>query len=166
MSNILVSIPGIQGDAVLPGYEGQIQCVAMQHGIDLPVISQGAARTEGASIHGSVVLTHEIDSASPLLRLQTAETRNLATVVITRIRMVGTQPLPADIITLGHAELVSIYLETRVGADSRPADMPVEMFLIDYEEIKWEYKYFVGGVEDSTVAGRYSTDNLTTSVSI
>ena len=166
MSNILVKIPGIEGEATLPGYEGQIQCQAMQHGIDLPVVSQGAARTEGASIHASIMLVHEIDKSTPLLRLQTAQTTNLASVVITRMRMVGQEPKPAEIITLGTAELVSVYLETPLGQDGRPADMPVEVFVIDYEEIKWEYKYYVGGVEDSTVAGSYSTHTLSTAVSI
>lgn len=166
MSNILVSIPGIQGEATLPGYEGQIACVAMQHGIDLPVISQGKARTEGASLHGSITLTHSLDAATPLLRLQTAQTTNLPTVVITRIRMVGTTPQPADIITLGRAELVAVYLETNLAPNGGPADMPLETFLIDYEEIKWEYKYYVAGTEDSTVMGSYSTDTLSTAVSI
>ena len=166
MSNILVSIPNIPGEATLRGYENQIQCTAMQHGIDLPVIAQGSSRTEGASIHGSVVLTHEIDAATPLLRLAAAQTTNLPVVVITRIRMMGTEPKPADIITLGAAQLVAVYLETGVGRDNRPNPLPTETFLIDYEEIKWEYKYYVDGTENSTVAGSYNTETLSTTVTV
>lgn len=166
MSNILVKIPGIEGESTFSGYERQIQCDGMQHGIDLPVVASGTSRTEGASIHGSIVLTHNIDKATPGLRLNTAQSTNLSEVVITRFRMVGQSAKPAEIITLGNAELVAVYLDTPLNADaSGPDEMPKEVFLLDYEEIKWEYKYYRDGTERGTVIGSYSTDTMSTSLS-
>ena len=31
--------------------------------------------------------------------------------------------------------------------------MPVEFFVLDYEEIKWEHKVYVNGVASDTLAG-------------
>ena len=166
MSNIVVKIPEIEGEATLLSYEGQIQCHAMQHGIDLPVVKSAASRTEGASMHSSIALTHNIDKASPGLRLHACQTTNLGKVVITRFRMVGQESKPAEIVTLGNAEVVAVYLDTPVNEDGTGADeRPIETFLLDYEEIKWEFKHYKNGIEQGTVGGSYSTKTLSKNVS-
>ena len=47
MSNIYVNIGTIAGDSTQIGFEGQIACEALQHGIDLQVVQYGASRVGG-----------------------------------------------------------------------------------------------------------------------
>ena len=173
MSNIIVEIPNVPGESTLEGYVDQIDCTAMQHGIDMPVVAKSTARTEGVSIHGSVTLYHEVDKATPLLRLKAAQSADLGTVIIRRFRTADGVTSPAEIITLGGAQVVAVYLDTPLsddpqaaGNENTPADMPIEVFTLDYAEIKWEYKYKPAGGTESTISGSYSTTNMSTSVSI
>ena len=174
MSNIIVEIPNVPGESTLDGYLDQIACTAMQHGIDMPVVAKSTARTEGVSIHGSVTLYHEIDKATPLLRLKAAQSADLGTVVIRRFRTADGVTSPAEIITLGGAQVVAVYLDTPLsdnsseaaGNENTPADMPVEVFTLDYTQIKWEYKYKPAGGTESTISGSYSTTSRSSVVSI
>ena len=61
MSHIIVQM-GIAGEETLTDYAAGIRCRAMQHGIDMPVVANTADRTEGASVHGSILLEHEVDN--------------------------------------------------------------------------------------------------------
>ena len=167
MSRIAVKIDTIGGDIVGTDYAGQISCTGMQLGVDLQVVSHGTQRTEGASIHGAVMLAHAIDKATPLLRAATAGSTSLGKVVITRLRQLGDNVQPAEIITLGSARLVAMYLDTPLKADgSGPEDFPVEVFVLDYDEIKWEYPIYEDGILSSTAMGSYSTTTMNSTVSI
>ena len=171
MSNIIVEIPNVPGESTLEGYADQIDCLAIQHGIDMPVVATSTARTEGVSLHGCVTLYHAVDKASPLLRLKAAQSADLGTVVIRRFRTADGETSPAEIITLGNAQVVAVYLETPLGNESAgseatPADMPFEVFTLDYTQIKWEYKYKPLGGTESTISGSYSTRSRSSAVSI
>lgn len=167
MSQIIVQIPGIAGEETLAGYEEQISCTSLKHGIDMPVVASATDRTEGASVHGTIDLEHEVDKASALLRDACARGLNLGTVVITKIKVVGGSAQAADITTLGNARLAYVYLETPVNASNgQPEDMPIEMFGLDYSEIKWEHKSYVNGVATDTISGSYDTSSLSPNVSI
>ena len=171
MSNIIVEIPNVPGESTLEGYVDQIDCTAIQHGIDMPVVAKSTARTEGVSIHGSITLYHQVDKATPVLRLKAAQSADLGTVKIRRFRTADGVTSPAEIITLGGAQVVAVYLDTPLGDDAAeneivPADMPVEVFTLDYTQIKWEYKYKPLGGTESTIAGSYSTTSRSATVSI
>ena len=167
MSHIIVEITDIPGEEGLTGFEGQITCRAMQHGVDMPVLAKGSDRTEGASVHASIVLEHNIDKASPLLREACARGTNISDVTITRIKVVGGTSQAADIVKLKTVKLVYVYLDTPFQEDAgEPADMPVEVFALDYEEIKWEHKVYEHGVASDTIAGSYDTGTLSNTVSI
>lgn len=173
MSNIIVEIPNVPGESTLEGYADQIDCFAIQHGIDMPVVATATARTEGVSLHGSVMLYHAVDKATPLLRLKAAQSADLGTVVIRRFRTADGETSPAEIITLGNAQVVAVFLETPLGnhaagpgAEAAPADMPFEVFTLDYTQIKWEYKYKPLGGTESTISGSYSTRSRSSAVSI
>ena len=165
MSRFAVEITDIEGEETLADYAGQIRCNAMQHGIDLPVVATGTDRTDGASMHGSVVLEHEVDKASPTLRLACAESTNITDVKITHLS--GANNQASNITTLKTCKIVNVYLDTPYDeATGLPADMPSEFFVIDYEEIKWEHKTYVDGVASDTISGEYDTTTMSTTTSI
>ena len=168
MSHIIVQMgTTITGDETLPGYENGITCRAMQHGIDMPVVSNIADRTEGASVHGSMVLEHEVDKASPALRNACATGTNIADVTITRIKVVGSSAQAADVTKLKTVKIVSVSLDTPVDEEGQPTDVPIETFALDYEEIKWEHKTYANdGTLGDTIAGSYDTTTLSKTVSI
>ena len=161
MSNIVVKISGVDGESDLVGYEGQIACQSMRHAIDLPVVSRGSARTEGASRHGAIELAHAFDSASPMLRLAASAGTNLGEAVITRMRMVGGTLNVAEVITLTNTYVVRVDVQTPLDpATSEPAEDPVEVFSLEYSDIHWDYKYYVNGSEVGSVQGGWSTTTL------
>ena len=172
MSRFAVDITDIDGEETLTDFADQIACNSMQHGVDLPVVAAGTDRTDGASMHGSIVLEHTIDKASPKLRLACAESTNITDVKITRLKSVagsdGQSSLQAsDITTLKTCKIINVYMDTPFDAASgEPADMPSEFFVIDYEEIKWEHKIYSNGVLDDTISGTYDTTTMSTTVSI
>ena len=167
MSHFAVEITGITGEESLAEYADAIRCSSMQHGIDLPVVAKGTDRTDGASMHGSLVLEHKIDSASPALREACAKSTNISDVTITRIKMIGQTHQAADITKLKTVGIVSVYLDTPVDPETgQPSDEPTEFIVLDYDEIKWEHKVYTNGVESSTVAGSYDTTTMSTTVSI
>ena len=165
MSHIIVQM-GIDGEETLTDYADGIRCRAMQHGIDMPVVANTADRTEGASVHGSILLEHEVDKASPILREYCAKGTNVPTVTITRIKLVGTKAEPADVTKLATVKIVSVSLDTPTDDQGRPTDMPIETIALDYQEIKWEHKVYNNGKVSDTIAGSYDTDQLSTTVSI
>jgi len=167
MSHFAVEISGIGGEESLADYAGTITCRSFKHGIDLPVVAKGADRTDGASIHGSIVLEHEIDAATPALREACARSSNIDDVTITRTKMIGGAVQAADITKLKNAKVVNVYMDTPIDGDTgQPVDMPVEFFVLDYEEIKWEHKVYANGVASDTLAGSYDTTTMSTTVSI
>ena len=165
MSRIAVEITDIDGEETLTDYADQITCTSMQHGVDLPVVATGTDRTDGASMHGSMVLEHAVDKASPALRLACAQSTNITDVKITRLT--GANNQASDITTLKTCKIVNVYLDTPLDAETGlPDDMPSEFFVIDYEEIKWEHKTYVDGVLGDTISGTYDTTTMSTTVSI
>lgn len=165
MSDCMVKISGINGESTLTGFNGQIECLAMRHAVDLPVVAQGASRVEGASRHGPIELDHSFDMASASLRLALSAGANVGEVVITRMRMVGGESRPAEIITLGNAYVVRIDVDTPVDATTgRPAEEPIETFSLEYSDIRWDYKKYTNGVETGSVQGAWSSATQTTNV--
>lgn len=164
MSDILVAVPDLEGESALPGYEGQIECMAMRHAIDLPVVSRGSTRVEGASRHGPVELDHSFDLASAGLRMALSAGQNLGKLTITRMRMLGGASVAAEIITLNNVYVVRIDLDTPVNpATGRSSEDPMETFFLEYGDITWDYKKHANGVEVGSVQGAWSAEAQTTS---
>ena len=165
MSDILVSIPGVEGESTLTGFERQIECDSLRHAIDLPVVSTGATRTEGASQHGPVELSHAVDSASPSLRLAVAAGTNLGKVTITRMQTLSGQSRPSEIIELGNAYATRVDTDTPYDSTTNmPGEEPIELFALEYSDIRWSYKYYVDGVERGSVQTAWSPAMQTTEV--
>ena len=167
MSHFAVDMTGIEGEETQADYVGQIKCLSMKHGIDLPVVAKGADRTDGASLHGSIVLEHSIDKATPGLREACAKSLNISDVTITRLKTVGEAVQASDIVKLKTAKVVNIFMDTALdSATGKPAGQPTEFFVLDYEEIKWEHKVYANGIATDTLAGSYDTTTMSTTVTI
>ena len=157
MSDIMVQIGGMEGESSLTGFEGQIECLSMRHAIDLPVVAQGATRTEGASRHGAIELLHSFDKASPALRLGVSAGTNLGKVKITRMRIIGGESRPAEIISLNNVYVIRVDVDTMLDATTmEPSEEPTETFYLEYSDIRWDYKYYVDGTERGSVQGSWS----------
>jgi len=156
MSNIYVKIAGVEGESGNPEYAGQIECVGIRHAVDLPVVS-AAVRVEGTSTHGPVVLSHRLDKASPALKQAALTGTNLGDVEITRMHNVGGQAKPGETIRLSNAFVVRVDVDTMVDEATRElGDELIESFHLEYSEIRWTQRRFVGEVEAGTVEGGWS----------
>ena len=165
MSKYIVCIPNIDGDGTARTVGGTefkpIQCSSMQHGIDLPVVAKGSARTPGYSNHGSVVLRHELDKATPKLREAAGLGTKVGKVVIIRTEMANAVNVDAETISLGKVRLAGVDMETPVKGDgSEPGDLPQELIALDYEEICWSWRYDPGDEAASEVVGGWDTDDM------
>ena len=170
MSTILVYIPGIPGDGesrTIGTAQRTIRCTAMQHGIDLPVVTKGSARTPGYSVHGSVTLKHELDQATPKLREAACLGTDLGEVHIIRTTLEDGSRVDAETIKLGQTRLAHVSLETLPnGEGTGCADVPFEVFTLDYEEIVWDWRYRPDGGVASTVTGGWNTERQVVITSI
>ncbi len=164
MSTILVNISGVEGESSLPGYEAQIECLELRHAVELPVVT-GATRVEGTSRHGPMELVHTVDKATPILKMAALSGTNLNTVTITRMRMLGGQFVPAEVITLSNAFVVRIEVDTPVDpASNEPADEPLETISLEYSDVVWDYHQYVNDVKQGQVQGSWSTATQSTTV--
>lgn len=157
MSNIVVKIDTIPGEAQVADHADEIQCLTMRHAIVQPSVS-AAVRVEGTSKHGPIELTHVVDKASPLLREAATMGSNLGTVVISRMSTIGGQPKAVETITLSNAYAVRVDVDTPLNPTSNElVDEPLETFALEYEDITWEHKQFVGQMEQGQTSGTWST---------
>lgn len=164
----IATIPG-GGESRTVGGTTQktIKCTAMQHGIDLPVVTKGSARTPGYSMHGSVFLRHELDAATPKLREAAGLGTNLKEVHLIRTVSEGGSNVDAETIKLGKVRVANVAMETLPNADGTGcAELPIEVFTLDYEEIVWDWRYKPEGETASTVTGGWDTDDQVTITSI
>ena len=160
MSVIQVSITAIPGESTRTSYVGQIECIAMRHAIDLPVIARGNQRTYGSSQHGAIEMTHRIDKASPLLRHAVSAGTNLGTVVVTKLEMISGALKPSEVITLNNVYITQVAVLTQIdpaniGAGSTD---PLEMFEMDYSRVEWVGKRYDNGVETGSVTGLWNIE--------
>ena len=163
MSDYLVQISAIAGESQLIGYEGQVECLALRHAIDLPVVARGASRVEGTSRHGAIELDHTLDMASPSLRHALSAGTNLGQVVITRMSMAGGEARAVETVTLADVYVVRVDVDTPLNtATGRPGEDLIETFSLEYSEIRWDQKKYVNGVEAGSVQGGWSNTSQST----
>ena len=160
MSRFAVAMSGIVGDETTAGYENAIRCHSMRHGIEMPLVD-GANRGAGVSIHGSIMLGHDVDRASPSLRLACVGSVNIPDVTITRLLHLDAATRPRDIIKLCNVDLVQVFLNTPVEPEAgMPCGKPVEYIVLDYKEIQWEYLVYEAGVVAEVVGGSYDVARM------
>ena len=138
MSNILVSISSIPGEATGTDNTNKIACFSMRHTVNLPVKADTATRTEGSSVHGALELVHTVDKATPLLREAAMDGTNLGEVTITRMGVVDGTEQVVETITLQNVYITRVDLDAPVDLSTMlPADDPMETFAMEYSQIVW-----------------------------
>ena len=171
MSSFILFISSIPGESTLltPAIKaagkkgGGIPCSALRHTIELPVISTGADRTEGASKHGAIELRKDIDKASPLLRGVASSGSTLGTVTIERLRTSGGTTV-AELVTLENAFVVRHDLDTAFDdADNQkaPGNDFVEIVSLEYSKVTWKLTPFVNNVAQPAVQKSYDVATQT-----
>lgn len=163
MSDILVQIPNIPGEASETGFQGQIKCDSMRHVVDTPVESTKEMRRGGVSKHGAIELTHSIDLASTLLRLRASDGSSLGTVVISRLISVGEGSKAAETITLSEAKVVRVQVQTPyTPGNAEPHGKLVETFCLGYGAIRWRFQtYNAQGQPANNYEGIWNTGSKT-----
>ncbi len=161
MPHFAVVMAGIVGNETTTGYENAIRCHSMRHGIEMPVAVDGTNRGAGVSIHGSIVLGHDVDRATPSLRLACTQSANIPEVTITRLEHLDAATRPRDTVKLWNVKLVQVFLDTPVDTGAgMPCGKQVEYIVLDYEQIQWEYLAYEHGVAAEVIVGSYDVARM------
>ena len=156
MSNILVKIPGIPGEATISSHAGEIECFSMRHAVELPVMA-AAVRVEGTARQGPLALTHAIDKATPGLKRAACSGNTVGEVLISRIQTIEAKDETVERITLENARIVRVEVDTPYDRGTRePRDEPLETFFLEYSHITWEFTEFVDGLKKGTTTTQWS----------
>ena len=154
MSNILVNIPNVNGSSTISGHADEIECSAIGHAISKQMVAK-ATRTEGASRHGAIELTHLIDRASPKLKDLATKGTVLNTVTIDELRMVGEEFQSIYKMELSNAVVVRVEVDTPVDPTTNEPGAPTETFSLTYSKIDWTYTPYDGATKQPAVTGSF-----------
>lgn len=154
MSTILVKIPNVNGSSTISGHQDEIECSAISHAISKQMVAK-ATRTEGASRHGPIVLTHAIDRASPKLKDLAMRGTVLDAVEIDEMRMVGEEYQTVYHMRARNAVVVRVELETPVDPTTNEPGAPTETFALAYTAVDWTYTPYEGVTKRPAVVGAY-----------
>lgn len=157
MTDFLLKIPTIKGES--DAEVDAIECSAMRHSIELPVLATGSDRTEGAAKHGAIELRKSIDKATPGLRYAAASGTNLGTVTIKRKRTGGAV---AEIIELQNAFVVRYDLDTPYDPEAKePGGDFAEIVALEYSRVSWTLTPFVNNAPQPNVVASYDVSTQT-----
>ncbi|MXY52869.1 MAG: type VI secretion system tube protein Hcp [Gammaproteobacteria bacterium] len=154
MSTILVNIPQVNGSSTIQGHEDEIECNGIQHAISKQMVAK-ATRTEGASRHSPVQLTHNIDRATPKLKDLATQGTVLDSVVVEEMRMVGEEFQTIYKMELTNASVVRVEVDTPVDPTTNEPGMPIETFSLAYTRMDWTYTPYDGVTKQPSVTGSY-----------
>ncbi len=154
MSTILVNIPNVNGSSTISGHEDEIECSAIRHAISKQMVAK-ATRTEGASRHSAIELTHGIDRATPKLKDLVTKGTVLNSVVIDEMRMVGEEYQTIYQIKLSNAVVVRVEVDTPVDPTTNEPGEMTESFALAYTKADWTYTPYDGPDRQATVTGAF-----------
>ena len=154
MSTILVNIPNVNGSSTISGHEDQIECSAVAHAISKQMVAK-ATRTEGASRHGAIELTHLIDRASPKLKDLATKGTVLDSVMIEEMRMVGEEYQTVYQFQASNAVVVRVEVDTPVDPTTNEPGTPTETFALSYSRLEWTYTPYDGTTKQPAVTGAF-----------
>lgn len=161
MSTIYVNMSNVPGDATQTDFLNQIQCSAILQDFSQPVESAANPRTQGVSEHRPLVLFHQVDQASPLLRQFALANTDVDEVTIKVTRLIDGSLETVQTIELTKAKVDRVQLVTLVDeATGEPGGELLEAFSLSYGEgtIKWISHRF--GDEGTTAGNIQGAWNL------
>ena len=135
-----LEIDGIPGESTDSNHAGWIEIRGYTHNIIQPVAaskSSGGSRASEKANHGDLVVTKELDKASPKIALACCNGSNLATVKLELCRATGNKETYMSI------ELTDVLVAAYEphGQTADEGALPRERVAFNYGTIKWTYTH-------------------------
>ena len=154
MSTILVKIPDVNGSSMIQGHENEIECSGISHAISKQMVAK-ATRTEGASRHGPVQLTHNVDRATPKLKDLATKGTVVPSVVVEEMRMVGEEHQTIYKMELTNVAVIRVEVDTPIDPTTNEPGAMTETFGLSYTKMDWTYTPYDGMTKQAAVTGSY-----------
>ena len=154
MSTILVNIPNVNGSSTISGHADEIECSAIRHAMSKQMVAK-AVRTEGASRHGAIELTHGIDRASPKLKDLATKGTVLDSVTIDEMRMVGEEYQSTYKLEAHNVVVVRVEVDTPMDPTTNEPGALTETFALAYTKLDWTYTPYDGTTKGAVVTGAF-----------
>lgn len=127
----VMSIPGIKGESIIPGYAGDIDLTSVKLGATNPGPA-GTGTGAGRVSFNNLVITHAYDLASPKFMDAMDRGIHLRIIQVFLLRSVSGRPSPVLTITLGGASVVS-------AQEATPSSSGMETVTFAYLSIRYDY---------------------------
>jgi len=121
--DIFLELDGVEGEATAVGFENQIVVASFSHGITNPATtSVGGGGSVNMPTFTDLTITKSLDKASPLLFLNCAQGKRIATATLTLCRQGPDKPTGFYTIKLADVLITSVRSSGSSGGDSRPTE--------------------------------------------
>ena len=130
---IYVKIPGIDGSALVPGHENEIEAESFDYGLAVP---HQTGRVRGSPEHRDVEIIKHTDVASAPLMAALVKAERFSEITISFTRIGGSSPEDFATIKLKNAAIVGWHLSSDTDDDTTP--QPLEQVTLTFEEIEVE----------------------------
>ncbi|MDB6108580.1 MAG: hypothetical protein JWR69_330 [Pedosphaera sp.] len=136
--NIYLNIPGIKGESLTSGYQGQIAVSTFSEGINNTIaIGTGSGTGSGKAAFADITIAKNLDSASTPMYLTCAQGSPLQNpVVLTVTKTTGTGEVAYYTLTLSNVFIKSISTTTTAGEGA------TENLVLTCGSIQWSYTPF------------------------
>ncbi len=140
----------IEGESTIDGHAKEIDLLAVQHSISLPVTfdKSGNSRTRGRSQHGDIAITKYLDKASAKLLEACSKGVDLG-----KVQIYYARTLEGKTEVFWEMELSDVYVSSVSNSSAKGGDLPSESVTLNYTAIKWTYSMFNNqGSKDGSVS--------------
>ncbi len=133
-----LQIEGIEGESHDSAHENWIQLQSYQHDVKNETTGQsgGGHHTGGRCIHGDIIVTKPLDSASPNLSLACCQGKSHPTAVVELCRSGGSG---TDAVPYQKIELTDVVITSVKPVASESVQFPMEEVSLTYGTITWTY---------------------------
>ncbi|ALG72573.1 hypothetical protein VY88_17445 [Azospirillum thiophilum] len=140
----------IEGESTLDGHAKQIDLIAVEHEITLPVTfdKSGNSRTRGRSQHGDIIINKYLDKASAKLLEACSKGVDLG-----KVQLYYARTLEGKFELFWEVEITDVYVSSVKNVSRRGQDLPQETVTLNYTSIKWTYSLYNNqGTKDGSVS--------------
>lgn len=132
--SIFLKLDGIEGEATASGFEKQITVTSFSHGITTPAAPAGGGGTTSKPTFTDLTITKSLDKATPLLCLNCAQGKNIASATLTLCKQ------DQDKTTVFYTIKLSQVLITSVQSGGGSGDTrPSETITLNFSAINCKY---------------------------
>jgi type VI secretion system secreted protein Hcp len=135
MLDAYLQIDGIKGESTEDQHKDWIEVLSFDHGISQPTSatrSSAGGATTGASQHGDIMITKNVDLSSPKLLSAVSMGNHFKTAKLEFMRQSGASKVKYLTINLGEVLISAVH-------SSANSELPVESVGLNYGTIEWTY---------------------------